>query len=297
MDRSYFGATTLIFVSLVGCSCVEASENTGDSSFKLRLAKAPDTSDSNSPATLGYQHSDNGKNDYVTQGAIIWNNYPDDITTIAPALSWNHNTLASTPTDTWKASVGLSKLWFYNCPTCDHNLDRIKWAGSLAQQRDVIKSSNSTTVRLDATWFTNMLVMPPAGTLNFAALRPTMTLFSKRVRDAAKDKVTGITPTGSLNGSALGLAGYVNYGRWYLDASSQSIHVSHDVNGSTPTLHRLSKISLRYEFVDAARTGEELKNSSTQWIPSILITRQVGDDPFNDVAKAGFTQVAFSLQY
>jgi len=260
-------------------------------SFTLRLAKTPDLKDTEKPATVGFQRNDGGKNEYITQGAfkLDFDFGAANATTFSPNISWNHNTLASTPTNNWSVALGLKHRIVAN-----EKLDTWVFSGSLGGQEDTTKSSTSTVAKASLNWF-GWPEWKRAGSLDYWAIRPTLTVFSKHVSNAAPDKVTGIVPTGTLAGGLIALDAQAQLGRWTFSASTQALRPTSVVNGDTKRTHHLHSASITYQFVDSPTTGTAAKAS--QWIPGITLMRQVGDDPLNTIPKAGFTQLAFSLRY
>lgn len=261
-----------------------------DNNLAVRLAKTPDASDADKPATLAYQHNDGGKSDYVTEGAVKvdLDFGKDNDSTFSPAVSWNHNTLASTVTDNWAYSGSLLRRLRVG------EDDYLQLLGSLGEQRDATKSSNATTVKLGMTWF-GWPEWKRLGTTDEATLRPTITAFTKHVSQAKADATTGIVPTGTMSGGLIGLSAQAKLGRWTLIGSSQFLKTTEVVHGDTKRVHRLYNASIGYQFVDPPTTATALKASA--WVPGIALSRQSGDDPLNAIAKAKYTQLALTLRY
>lgn len=287
----------LIFIGL--CACVPAFAD--DNGPTLRLAKAPDLKDSTSPATFGYLRNDGGKTDYVTEGAFTgtWLLGSLNNAALTPSVSWNRNTLASTPSDNWSAGLAFNYLM-----VVPSNNAGFLFSTNASRLQDLTKSSDASVLKLSVTG--NKLVngftyWKFEGTPNEAEILPTLTLFSKHVYSAAADTTTGVVPTGTLSGEALSLNGHINYERWTVRASTQWLHASNDVSGSLPATHRLNSASITYQFVDAPPlqlTGSSVRGApAPKFIPGITLSRQVGGDPLNAINKAGFTQIAFTLQY
>lgn len=261
------------------------------SGFAVRLVKSPDTRDADKPATLGYQRNDGGKHDYITQGAVKFDQDfgENNVSTFSPSLAWNHNTLAAQATDTWSATLAVKRRFVVSA-----DLDTLVLGASVAGQHDQSKSSTSTVTKLTANWY-GWPEWQRKGTPDFAALRPTLTLFTKHVSSAAADKTTGITPTGNFTGAMVALDAQAQLGRWNFVASTQVLRPSQVVRGDTKSTHKLHVASITYQFVDPPTTGDEAKKS--RFIPGLSLIRQIGEDPLNAVAHAGFTQLVFSLRY
>lgn len=262
------------------------------SDFTFRLAKAPDSKDSNKPATLAIQRSDGGQSDYITQGAVKGNNDfgPDNSSTFSPNLSWNHNSLASMPTDNWNLGANLLHKYVYS-----DRLERIDFDLSIKWMRDITKSSNSTPVKLDVTWYTKYLESKPWDPLSNYTLRPTLSVFWQDVYSAAVNKTTNVAPTGILSGEVLHFDFEIRRNRWSVTASTQDEHVTSTVSGQASGVYRLHSMALNYDFFDMPLTKDQQKASN--WNPGITLMRQVGDDPFIAIAPSGFTQIALTLKY
>lgn len=282
---------TITFVALLSHVQISWAENNLFDSFSVRLAKSPDTKDAAKPALLGYQRNDGGKSDYITQGAIKAGEdfCQYNACSLSPNASWNHNSLASTPTNNWAVGLDLKRRWVVNA-----HADALVASAGFSQQRDETKSSNAGIVKAALTWY-GWPEWKQAGFLDYIALRPTFTVFDKHVTQAAADKNTGVIPTGTMSGESLFLDAEAFLGRWSISATTQALRTEHVVMGDHRATHYLHTLTLAYQFVDAPRTGAELKDA--KWIPSIALIRQVGDDPLAAIPKAGYSQLVFTVQY
>src|SRR5664279_1929749 len=133
-------ARALAVIAFLGQGHVSWAQDNPFDSLTVRLAKTPDAKDANKPAILGYQRDDGGKTDYVTQGAIKANRdfCENNACTLSPSASWNHNSVATSPTDNWSLGLDLKRRWVVN-PA----IDALVLSGGLSRQRDATKSSNS----------------------------------------------------------------------------------------------------------------------------------------------------------
>ena len=263
----------------------------------LRLVKSPDAKDVSKPATLGYQHNDGSKSDYFTEGAVKvdLDFGANKLNTLSPSVSWNHNTLATTPTNNWAGNLGLISRWLYQPAGAKNSLDAVNFSASVGQLRDVTKTSNATTLKAGATLYSHHFEIEPNGTTHYGYLRPTVSVFEKHVTSAAADKTTGIRPTGTMSGESISLDATALWNRWTAKASSQVLRTEKVVQGDAKGTHYLHSMSLTYVFLDSPTTVDEQKR--TVVVPGLTLSRQVGDDPLNAIPKAGFTQLAFTLKY
>jgi len=259
--------------------------------FTLRLAKTADNKDAEKPAILGYQRNDGGVSNYMTEGALKadYDFGQGNSATFTPSAAWNHNTLSTTSTNNWSYGLGLTDRSIVT-----KSGDALVYSGSLSQQRDMTKDSNASIVKAGATWY-GWPEWKKEGAPDYAAIRPTITLFTKHVYSAQADKTTGVTPTGTMSGVVVSLDAAAVFGRWSIAASAQALQPSQVVAGDTKYTHRLSVASVTYQFVDPPLTGAQQK--ATGWVPGVSLIRQVGDDPLNAVNRAGYTQLVLTIQY
>src|SRR5262245_9865392 len=168
-------ALTVLLMEVCGIASSYAQTPSFLDGFTLRLAKAPDAKDASKPAMFGYQRNDGGKSDYITQGALKADYDFAEINTFSPNISWNHNSLATTPTDTWSAALAMRHAFVLN-PA----LDTIVLSESLSAQHDAAKSSRSSIAKVSLNWY-GWPEWKKVGTPDYAAIRPTATLFAKHV--------------------------------------------------------------------------------------------------------------------
>lgn len=263
-----------------------------DSNISVRLAKAADDTDANKPATLSVQRNDGGETSYVTEGALKGSYDFGKLNeqTASAFASWNHNTLSANPTRT--ASWGARHL--YRLVYSERN-DSLRFDSSIGQQRDIIKDSNAIPVTINASWYPHALLEPTKDRPVWATARATVGAFWKDVYHAAASKQTGIEPTGIMSGGLVSLSLSANIYRWSLTGTTQQLDTNRVVAGDETGSHRLSKLELTYTFVDAPQTLSQ--DSTPGWVPGISLSRQVGDDPLNNVARSGFNLLALTVKY
>jgi hypothetical protein len=225
-----------------------------------------------------------GSHDFTVGGGDV------DSWTVSPDLSWNHNTIATTPTDNWNVGSNLVHRFVYS-----DRLERVDFDASLKWQEDLAKSANSVPVKLDATWYTKWLESVPWDDRRNWSVRPTVSIFWQDVYSAQANKKTGVAPTGVLSGEMVVLNFAARIDRFSFTASSQDQQATHAVAGQATGAHHLTSISLNYDFFDQPQKKSE--KAASFWQPGISISRQVGDDPFGAVARTGFTAIALSIKY
>ncbi|APV51467.1 hypothetical protein BWI17_18285 [Betaproteobacteria bacterium GR16-43] len=280
--------------------------------WSLRLTKAPETKGWEKPAIASYTRSDGGESAYMTQGSVGYSfaeSQPFGVSSkLIPSarLSWAKNTLAGQEQDTRSGTLDL-QLDF----AAENPQNFVTFAASLGGERNELKSSEAWTASLDILAGWDPLFSPVALQPVAFAIVPGAGYFVKDVRDAPTDAQTGITPTGKLRGYYVNVTAtlipnfltpiasqseFFQASRWRLVGTAQNMRTTDVLPGDEKGSHRLYTIALNYSFADPV-VAKPSGPAQLKLIPGITLRRQVGSDPWNDIAKGGFTQLAFSLKY
>lgn len=280
----------------------------------LRLTKAPESKDWERPAIASFTRSDGGESSYYTQGTVAygWADMhpfgPGSALIPEVRASWAKNTLAGQEQDAH--SLAVDGTLAIGSPT---GLNFLLLTGSAGIERNRLESANARTGSVDALLGNEYLLSSKLAWPVAWAVFPGAGAFIKDVRDAPADKDTGVAPTGKLRGYYGGVSitiipnflggpkggpieNFVMAQRWSLKLSSQIERTTSVVAGDVKGTHRLHAASINYSFVDPP-LHKTANATGARVIPGLSLSRQVGSDPWNEVAKGGFTTLQFTLKY
>lgn len=265
--------------------------------LSLRLAKVATSKEWEQPAIFSYVRNDGGDSSYNTRGTLAYGYQPKPGTAgsdwgIAARLTWNRNTLVGSEANS--RSVGAQMNFVTLLGDATNAQNQVQLSLDIGASRNDVKESNAVSGGLTASAMLDPLISAKNASLAYEVL-PSVGVFQMNVRRAPFDIERSITPIGNVRGNfaKLDITLIPNFlsndQRWIAQFSVQELRKSSDVTGGSPGNFRLSTAALSYRFNPTAKKG--------QVDSALTLSRQVGEDPWNEVERGGFTQLAFTVKY